>query len=138
MWTSARNAEEVWSSQDGGQKIRTAQEATVSLSRLVAFWDDDSRSFCENEKLWGVLLRRHALDLGLADAWAKLPKDQKGCSASELSGVLGSLERRGVDLAFAQICIVGKTLDVQFCMPKAFPELGIMGTPDPDKVGLLA
>lgn len=138
MWTSERGAQEDRSLPDEGGRIRTAQESTVSLSKLVAYWDDQSRAFTENERLWGGLLRAQALDLGLADAWAKLPKDQKGCPASQLAAVLGSLERRGVDLAFAQVCIDGRALDVLFHMPKAFPELGIMGMPDPEKVGLLA
>lgn len=117
---------------------RKAQEAVVSLERLVQYWEGAAGSFEPHEELWGEILRSQALDLGLGEIHASLPKISRPMPLSELDGVLDSLRRRGVDLAHAHLLCERKgEPDLHLSVPRAFPELNVMSTPDPNRVGLL-
>jgi len=127
-----------WEPQGSFKQIRRAQEAMISMSRLVDYWSDAGKSYTEDEKLWGEILRAHAMDLGFVDIWDKMPKDKKPCALAQIDEILSGLSRRGVDLGQAHLYLErGSDADIYFNAPRAFPKLGIMPTPDPKTVGLL-
>lgn len=118
---------------------RKACEASVSLARLVSYWAGALGEFSEEEGLWGELLRRQAVDLGLRDVFEELPKKGQLLALSDFKETLEALRRRGVDLAHAHLLFEQKgEPDVLLSVPRAFPDLGLMPTPDPRRVGLLS
>lgn len=117
---------------------RKAQETVVSLARLVEYWDSEAGNFEPHEALWGELLRTQALDLGLGEIYASLPKFARPMALSELDSLLDALRRRGVDLAYVHLlCEQKSEPDLYLSVPRAFPGLNLMSTPDPNRVGLL-
>lgn len=116
---------------------RKAQEATVSLERLVGYWSGNTGPWAPEESLWGEALRLQALDLGLGVVWEGLPKKGKPLALADLEQTLSALSRRGVDLGQAHLLVEAGEPDVFLSVPRAFPDLGIMPKPDPRKVGLL-
>ena len=56
-----------------------------------------------------------------------------------MGDALDALRRRGVDLAHAHLlCEQKGEPDLHLSVPRAFPGLNVMATPDPNRVGLLS